>query len=85
MSIADTLNAVLMDWTKKEQNVGGGGENPVIQPTDMLPGLERPMPWYFSIKQFDRWFENQIKKQLEEEKNSSKKKKTRRRKTAPRR
>ena len=66
MSIADTLNAVLMDWTKKEQNVGG--ENPVIQPTDMLPGLERPMPWYFSIKQFDRWFENQIKKQLEEEK-----------------
>ena len=67
MSIADTLNAVLMDWTKKEQNVRGG-ENLVIHPTDMLPGLERPMPWYFSIKQFDRWFENQIKKQLEEEK-----------------
>ena len=61
-SIANLLNAVLSDWTKKEQNVGV--TNLVIHPTDMLSRLEGSMPWHFSINQHERWFENQINLQL---------------------
>ena len=80
--VADTLQHVLADWTEKENTWKKNYEEvkdqpnalelcppPTINPSSMLPGLERPKHWLHSLKRNEAWFEKECDKQLQEEKN----------------
>ena len=76
-NVADCLEAVLADWTEKEETWANSLENsqdhsnaveicPTILSTNMLPGLDKPKHWLHSMARHQAWFENEVEKQLQE-------------------